>query len=84
MLGQVVSGRTGSTQAGSRCFRYEVVGLRQNEQTDQTNYAIRSSGSVFITVPYNRMNEEMQRITRLGGKIVSIQPLNSTSESSPE
>lgn len=48
MLGQVVSGRTGSTLAGSRCFRYEVVGLRQSEQTDQTNYAIRSSGSVFI------------------------------------
>jgi len=80
MLGQVVSGRTGSTLSGSRCFRYEVVGLRQNEQTDQTNYAIRSSGSVFITVPYNRMNEEMQRITRLGGKIVSIQPLTAESE----
>jgi phycocyanin-associated, rod len=84
MLGQVVSGRTGSTLSGSRCFRYEVAGLRQNEQTDQTNYAIRSSGNVFITVPYNRMNEEMQRITRLGGKIVSIQPLNSTYEGSPE
>jgi hypothetical protein len=29
----------------------------------------------MITVPYNRMNEEMQRINRMGGKIVSIQPL---------
>lgn len=28
-----------------------------------------------MTVPYNRMNEEMKRITRLGGKIVSIRPL---------
>lgn len=36
---------------------------------------IRKSGSVFITVPYGRMNQEMQRITRMGGKIVSIRPL---------
>jgi sulfite reductase alpha subunit-like flavoprotein len=72
MLGQVVGGRT-----SNRYFKYEVVGLRQNEETDKTNYPIRSSASVFITVPENRMNQEMQRISRLGGKIVSIQPLNS-------
>jgi len=65
-----------NTQSGNRAFVYEVVGLRQNEATDQTNYPIRRSGSVFITVPYNRMNEEMRRITRLGGQIVSIQPLS--------
>ena len=63
-----------NTESGSRVFVYEVVGLRQNEETDQTNYPIRKSGSVFIRVPYNRMNQEMRRITRLGGKIVSIQP----------
>jgi ferredoxin--NADP+ reductase len=61
-------------ESGSRIFVYEVVGLRQNEATDQTNYPIRKSGSVFIRVPYNRMNQEMRRITRLGGKILSIQP----------
>ncbi|QIR41478.1 ferredoxin-NADP reductase [Tolypothrix sp. PCC 7910] len=61
-------------ESGSRVFVYEVVGLRQNEETDNTNYQIRKSGSVFIRVPYNRMNQEMRRITRLGGKIVSIQP----------
>lgn len=60
---------------GSRCFRYEVVGLRQNEETDRMGFPIRSSTSVFITVPYSRMNEEMQRITRMGGKIVSISPV---------
>jgi hypothetical protein len=31
---------------------YEVVGLRQNDQTDQMDYPIRNSGSVFITVPW--------------------------------
>ncbi|QLE54685.1 ferredoxin--NADP reductase [Nostoc sp. TCL26-01] len=61
-----------NTESGSRVFVYEVVGMRQSEETDQTNYPIRKSGSVFIRVPYNRMNQEMQRITRLGGKIVGI------------
>lgn len=70
MLGQI-NGRN-----SNRSFRYEVVGLRQSEETEKVAYPIRSSGSVFITVPENRMNQEMQRITRLGGKIVSIQPLN--------
>ena len=81
MLGSILSGSTSSSTSGSRCFRYEVVGLRQSTETDNTDYPIRSSASVFITVPYNRMNEEMQRITRLGGKIVSIQPLTSGAES---
>lgn len=76
MLGQVAGLNQSNTNAGNRFFRYEVTGLRQNEETDQSNYSIRQSGSVFMTVPYNRMNEEMQRITRLGGKIVSIQPLS--------
>jgi len=65
-----------NTQSGSRVFVYEVQGLRQNTQTDKASYPIRSSGSVFIQVPYDRMNQEMQRITRMGGKILSIQPLN--------
>ncbi len=65
-----------NTESGSRVFVYEVVGLRQSEETDKKNYPIRKSGSVFIKVPYQRMNQEMRRIARLGGKIVSIQPSN--------
>nr|WP_237747920.1 ferredoxin-NADP reductase [Spirulina subsalsa] len=74
------AGSTANSQATSRMFVYEVAGLRQNEQTDQQNYPVRQSGSVFITVPYRRMNEEMRRITRLGGKILSIKPLNTNGE----
>lgn len=72
MLGQIAPNR----ESAARYFRYEVEGLRQNEETDKTDYQIRSSASTFITVPYNRMNSEMQRITRLGGRIVNIEPLN--------
>lgn len=75
MFGQTAVGSASLTPSGSRIFRYEVVGLRQNDETDKSNYPIRKSGSVFVTVPYNRMNEEMQRILRMGGKIVNITPL---------
>lgn len=64
-----------TTGANSRVFQYEVIGLRQNEESDKNSYQIRQSGSVLINVPYSRLNEEMQRITRLGGKIVSLKPL---------
>ncbi len=76
MYNPSVSGGNASSVAGSRLFLYEVQGLRQNAETDQTNTSIRKSGSVFMTVPYTRMNQEMQRITRMGGKIVSIRPLD--------
>lgn len=84
MLGQTAIGSAANTPSGSRVFRYEVVGLRQNEESDKNNYEIRRSGSVFLTVPYNRMNEEMQRIARLGGRIVSIQPMTSEEASAPK
>jgi phycocyanin-associated, rod len=69
------------SQTSNRVFLYEVEGLRQNDATDQNNYPIRQSGSTFIKVPYSRMNEEMLRISRLGGKIVSIQPLTANGAS---
>ncbi len=69
-----------NTESGSRIFLYEVVGLRQSEETDNRRYPIRQSGSVFLKVPYHRMSQEMQRLTRLGSKIVSIRPLNADDE----
>lgn len=76
MVNSSAMGAAANTTSGSRLFRYEVVGLRQNSETDKTNYPIRRSGSTFITVPYDRMNEVMQRISRLGGRIVSISPVD--------
>ena len=75
MLGQALAGVAANTSAGARVFRYEVTGLAQNDQTDRQDFSVRNSGSVFINVPYNRMNQEMQRILRLGGKIVNITPV---------
>lgn len=75
MFGQTTLGSGRLSNAENRMFRYEVAGMRQTYESDQLSYPIRSSGSFILTVPYNRMNEEMQRINRMGGRIVSIQPL---------
>ncbi|ELR99256.1 ferredoxin--NADP reductase [Gloeocapsa sp. PCC 73106] len=73
-----------NTNYGNRIFVYEVVGLSRNGQANQLGYSIRRSGSVFIKVPYTRMNQELQRISRLGGRIVSIKPVEGdTSEKTP-
>lgn len=78
MLGKAVIGGQGGSSLSNRTFVYEVTGLRQNNQNDSNDYPFRSSSSVFIQVPYSRMNEEMQRITRMGGKIVNIRSLDSS------
>ena len=61
-----------NTEYKNRLFVYEVEGLSRNSV--DTKVPIRSSGTVFITVPYSRMNQEMRRINSLGGKVISIKP----------
>ena len=76
MLGQSAFTRASSSSSNSRVFVYEVEGLRQTEQTENNSYPLRNSSTTLIQVPYGRMNEEMRRISRLGGKIVNIRPLS--------
>lgn len=73
MLNASVASGAATTTYGNRLFIYEVIGLRQAEG-EPSDSSIRRSGSTFFKVPYSRMNQEMQRILRLGGKIVSIRP----------
>ena len=77
MLGSSLIGGSSTSPAKNRVFVYEVTGLRQNENNDGNSYPVRNSSSVFVRVPYNRMNEEMLRIGRMGGTILGIQPLDS-------
>ncbi|EAW38611.1 ferredoxin--NADP reductase [Lyngbya sp. PCC 8106] len=70
------SGVATKTGANSRVFVFEVEGMRQGGDSDKFTYPIRRSGRVSITVPYERMNQEMRRISRLGGRIVNIRPCN--------
>lgn len=74
MLGQRATST--ASNVDSRMFVYEVTGLSQNEMTGRQRSPIRSSQNQTFQVPFHRMNEEMRRITLLGGEIVSISPLN--------
>ena len=74
MLGQCSTG--GVSELNNRIFVYEVTGLSQNEMTIRSQSPIRTSHSQFFQVPFSRMSQEMQRILRLRGEIVNIQPLS--------
>ncbi|WP_414577650.1 phycobilisome linker polypeptide [Anabaena sp. CCY 9402-a] len=78
--------RVSTSTSDNRVFLYEVEGLKQNDQTENNKYPVRNSSTILVQVPYSRMNDEMRRITRLGGKIVGIRPLseNSTEATSDE
>ncbi|MGK7933735.1 MAG: ferredoxin--NADP reductase [Microcystaceae cyanobacterium] len=81
MSSSSIAATSGSNSvSANRLFVYEVEGLAQSDGTGQQSYPVRRSGSVFVTVPYSRMNQEMRRITRMGGKILSIKPLGSVME----
>lgn len=77
MYGPGVAATSSSrTDSGNRLFVYEVAGLSQSPDNEALDYPIRRSGTVFFTVPLKRMNQEMRRIARMGGQIVSIKPLD--------
>jgi ferredoxin--NADP+ reductase len=60
--------------SASRLYVYEVIGLKSNPHR---------SGSTFLTVPYARMSQEMQRIARLGGRILNIRSVDSAAPVAP-
>lgn len=83
MYGQNALGAEGLMEGASRVYRMEVEGLRQNSRTTGQQFAIRRSGTVTLTVPYGRMSSEVQRIARLGGKIVNIAPVDGDAPAAP-
>lgn len=75
MLGQSATG--GVAGLDNRIFLYEIEGLSQNETVNRSRLPVRPDQNQLFQVPFHRMNEEMQRILSLGGKIVNIRPLGS-------
>ncbi|WP_310484981.1 phycobilisome linker polypeptide [Chamaesiphon sp. VAR_48_metabat_403] len=71
MLGQLPFSRGSTATADNRIFVYEVTGMDR----DRSDVRVRTSANTFVQVPYNRMNEKMQQIVRMGGKIVNVHPL---------
>jgi phycocyanin-associated rod protein len=64
------------SSSSSRLFRMEVSGLRQGAETATQRFQIRQGGTMVVTVPYSRMNEEFKRINRLGGQILKVEPVD--------
>lgn len=81
MFGQTTRGTGNLSDSANRMYRIEVEGMGQNIDADKVSYRVRSTGRTFISVPYARMSEQMQRINRMGGKIISIEPLGSEGSS---
>ncbi|MEM6423768.1 MAG: ferredoxin-NADP reductase [Cyanobacteria bacterium P01_H01_bin.119] len=75
MYNAIASSGNAAQTSGSRLYVYEIEGLRNTTGSFVSKSPIRNSGRVYMTVPYSRMNQEMQRIQRLGGTVVSIRPL---------
>lgn len=56
-------------------YVFEVIGLGQGADAGVTKATVRQSGSTCFQIPYSRMSQTVQRISRMGGKILSIRPL---------
>jgi phycocyanin-associated, rod len=69
-----------SRATDSRVFVYEVTGLRQSDRTVNNSHEIRHSDTMFVQVPFSRMNEFMQQVDRSGARIVNIQAGSSAGE----
>ncbi|ABC98442.1 phycocyanin-associated, rod [Thermostichus sp. MS-CIW-21] len=75
MFGQSTSGPETLTEAGSRVYKVEYTGLLNPPDALATSAKVRRS-TMSITVPYSRLSTEMQRILRMGGKIVQVTALS--------
>ena len=74
-----VAGGSANTEFGSRMYAIEFTGLGQGSNLDLPSALIRRSGTALVQVSYSRMRQEIQRISRLGCKIVSIRPAGEAS-----
>ncbi len=83
MFGQSTTGPETLTEAGSRVYRVEYTGLLNPPDALATSAKVRRS-TLSTTVPYSRLSAEMQRILRMGGKIVQVTALAGTDASSAQ
>ena len=79
MSGMITTGDTNVSTYGSRTVAIEVTGVCHQDVARTSNYTVR--------VPYSRMSQTIQNISRIGGKVASISlggvatpPVEATSE----
>ena len=64
MSGMISTGDTSVSTYGSRTVAIEVTGVCHQDVTRTSNYTVR--------VPYSRMSQTIQNISRIGGKVAGI------------
>ena len=64
MSGMVTTGDTNVSSYGSRTVAIEVTGVCRQDVMRTSNYTVR--------VPYSRMSQTIQSISRMGGKVANI------------
>ncbi|MGQ9836501.1 MAG: phycobilisome linker polypeptide [Cyanobacteriota bacterium] len=81
MFGQSTTGPETLTEAGSRVYKIEYTGLLNPLDALATSDKVRRSNA-STTVPYARLSAEIQRILRMGGKIVQVVAVSGASAAS--
>lgn len=64
MLGMINTGDTNISEYGSRTVAIEVTGVCRQSVARTSNYTVK--------VPYSRMSQTIQNISRMGGKVASV------------
>jgi phycocyanin-associated, rod len=64
MSGMITTGDTNISEYGSRTVAIKVTGVCRQSVSRTSNYTVK--------VPYSRMSQTIQNITRMGGKVAGI------------
>ena len=64
MSGMITTGDTSVSTYGSRTVAIEVAGVCHQDVARTSNYTVR--------VPYSRMSQTIQNISRIGGKVAGV------------
>lgn len=75
MLGMITTGNSSISEYGSRTVAIQVTGVCRQDVMRTSNY--------IVKVPYSRMSQAMQNISRMGGKVTGVSvggtPMSTTS-----
>lgn len=64
MSGMITTGDSNISGYGSRTVSIEVTGIRRQDVMRTSNYTVK--------VPYSRMSQTINNISRMGGKVASV------------
>ncbi|MBE9042814.1 rod-capping linker protein [Pleurocapsales cyanobacterium LEGE 10410] len=64
MSGMITTGDTNVSGYASRTVAIEVTGVRRQDLMRTSNYTVK--------VPYSRLSQTIQNISRMGGKIATV------------